>query len=135
MRKIILVLCTFFVSVTLASAQDNRLGPGTGNFVIGVDAAYYPKTDKVAGDTHFAPLTGAYSAFELRGTGTYNYVIPVPFSNHPLLRGNKVNDSNHSHHLFNPCHRAGPLTYCYQPPQQLCKACIFIQNQMEDQRG
>lgn len=90
LRKIILVLCTFFVSVTLASAQDNRLGPGTGNFVIGVDAAYYPKTDKVAGDTHFAPLTGAYSAFELRGTGTYNYVIPVPFSNHPLLRGNTL---------------------------------------------
>ena len=29
----------------------------------------------------------------------------------------RVNESNHSRHLFNPCHTADPLTYCYQPPQ------------------
>ena len=90
MRKIILCLCIFTAVCGLGTAQETGIGPGAGNFVLGVDAAYYPKTDKVAGDTHFAPLTGAYSAFELRGTGTYHYVIPVPFSNHPLLRGNTL---------------------------------------------
>lgn len=90
MRKIILCLCIFTAVCGLGTTQETGIGPGAGSFVLGVDAAYYPKTDKVAGDTHFAPLTGAYSAFELRGTGTYHYVIPVPFSNHPLLRGNTL---------------------------------------------
>ena len=90
MRKIILCLCIFTAVCGLGTAQETGIGPGAGNFGLGVDAAYYPKTDKVAGGTHFAPLTGAYSAFELRGTGTYHYVIPVPFSNHPLLRGNTL---------------------------------------------
>lgn len=90
MRKIILCLCIFTAVCGLGTAQETGIGPGAGSFVLGVDAAYYPKTDKVAGGTHFASLTGAYSAFELRGTGTYHYVIPVPFSNHPLLRGNTL---------------------------------------------
>ena len=60
------------------------------NFVLGVDSAYYPKSEKIAGGNHFAPVTGGFSAFELRATGTYNYVIPVPFSDHPLLKGNTL---------------------------------------------
>lgn len=90
MRKTIFCLCVLALGFVQVAAQDGDFGPGTGNFVLGVDAAYYPKSDKVVGGSHFAPLTGAYSAFELRATGTYNYVIPVPFSDHALVRGNTL---------------------------------------------
>lgn len=90
MRKNIFCLCVLVLGFVQAAAQDGGFGPGRGNFVLGVDAAYYPKTDKVADGSHFAPLTGPYSAFELRATGTYNYVIPVPFSDHALVRGNTL---------------------------------------------
>lgn len=73
-----------------ASQKAESSGLGKGNFTVGVDGAYYPKTDKVPGSTHFAPITGGYSGIELRATGTYNYVIPVPFSDHPLVRGNTL---------------------------------------------
>ena len=56
------------------SAQDSD--PLT--FSISTDFAYYPKSDYIKGDTHFAPLTGAYSGLEGRVTGDMNYKINTP---------------------------------------------------------
>ena len=55
------------------------------NFSITTDFAYYPKSDYVAGNTHFAPLTGAYSGLEGRVTGSATYTIPTPLGEHWLL--------------------------------------------------
>lgn len=90
MRKLVLFLYLLVVALSVAPAQKTGFGPGTGNFVIGVDAAYYPESQKVVGGTHFAPITGPYSGFEIRAVGTYNYVIPVPFSDHALVRSNTL---------------------------------------------
>ena len=56
-----------------------------------VDFAYYPKSDFVAGDTHFAPLTGAYSGVEGRVTGSLSYKIPTPLGEHWLLSDANIN--------------------------------------------
>lgn len=82
---------SFLLCVILAiNVWGQTEGLGTGSFAIVVDGAFYPKTNHVVGGDHFAPITGPYSALELRGTGSYNYVIPIPFSDHPLVRGNTL---------------------------------------------
>jgi hypothetical protein len=50
-----------------------------------VDFAFYPESDFVAGDTHFAPLTGVYGGVEGRATGSLGYTIPTPLGEHWLL--------------------------------------------------
>ena len=54
-------------------------------FSITTDFAYYPKSDFVAGKTHFAPITGAYSGIEGRVTGAAEYSIPTPMGEHWLV--------------------------------------------------
>lgn len=63
------------------SAQDSD--PLT--FSISTDFAYYPKSDYIKGDSHFAPLTGAYSGLEGRVTGDMNYKINTPLGENWLL--------------------------------------------------
>ena len=58
---------------------------------ITVDAAYYPKSDYIAGDSHFAPLTGPYSGVEGRVTGSLSYKIPTPLGEHWLLASANIN--------------------------------------------
>ncbi len=56
------------------------------SFGITTDFAYYPKSNYIAGDTHFAPLTGAYSGLEGRVTGSAAYKINIPLGDHWLLK-------------------------------------------------
>ncbi len=97
MRRLVLFLYLLVFALAAAAAQK------AGNFVIGVDAAYYPDSPKVAGGTHFAPITGPYSGFEIRTVGTYNYVIPLPLSSHPLMRGSSL--------TLSPALELAPITF------------------------
>ena len=58
---------------------------------ISVDAAYYPKSDYIAGGDHFAPLTGAYSGLEGRVTGSLSYKIPTPLGESWLVSSANIN--------------------------------------------
>ena len=67
-------------SFNLAAQDSNPL-----TFSISTDFAYYPKSNCIAGDTHFAPLTGAYSGLEGRVSGNMDYKINTPLGDHWLL--------------------------------------------------
>lgn len=59
-------------------------------FSLGVDFAYYPKSNQLSGADHFAPLTGPFSGLEFRVVPGFSYTIFTPFSNNPLVKGNNV---------------------------------------------
>lgn len=111
MKKIISLCVLLCLVLGVMWSQSEQLG--TGNFVLGIDGAYYPKSAKVSGGNHFAPVTGSFSAFELRATGTYNYVIPVPFSDHVLVRGNTLTLSPGLE--FTPISLAPQFTVAFSP--------------------
>ncbi len=75
-------------SFTLA-AEDMKKAKGWG-FSSVTDFAYYPESDFVAGGTHFAPVTGAYSKTEFRTTIHAKYTLPVPFNDNSLFSGNSI---------------------------------------------
>ncbi|MBP3709039.1 MAG: hypothetical protein J6I73_01310 [Treponema sp.] len=60
------------------------------DFSLTTDFVYYPKTDFVAGQTHFAPTTGAFDSIEARITAFIDYTVKIPFSDHPLVKGNTL---------------------------------------------
>ncbi|MCR4952897.1 MAG: hypothetical protein K6A43_02380 [Treponema sp.] len=74
--SILFALCSAFI---FADESSNL------SYNITTDFAYYPKSNYIAGDTHFAPLTGTYSGLEGRVTGNLNYTIPTPLGSHWLL--------------------------------------------------
>ncbi len=80
---LMMVLCFAFV---YADEQSSSMSLVT-DFTIWPDNE--PIYDKTV--THFSHITGIYKALELRSTFSYNYTIPVPFSDNPLVRGNNVN--------------------------------------------
>ena len=55
------------------------------NANIATDFAFYPKSDYLAGDSHFAPITGPYSGLEGRITRNMAYKIKTPLGDHWLL--------------------------------------------------
>lgn len=69
---------------------ENKTNLVTDSFSIVLEGAFHPKTTKIPGGTHFAPITAPYGAIEMRATGVYNYVIPLPFSQHPLVKDNTL---------------------------------------------
>ncbi len=72
-------------------SQDQEKSPWS--FSVVADFAYYPKSEPVAttsSEDQFAPLTGVYSGLEARVTGFADYTIPVPFSDNPLVSGNRL---------------------------------------------
>ena len=71
--------CIF--SIQLSAEENNPL-----SFGITTDFAYYPKSAFIAGPSHFAPITGAYSGVEGRVTGNLNYKIATPFGEHWLVK-------------------------------------------------
>ncbi len=81
MKKIITlsVISIFLSFFTFAEAQ------GGFSYSLSTDFAYYPKSAYIAGETHFAPITGAYSGLEGRVTGKVNYTIPTPLGSSWLL--------------------------------------------------
>lgn len=80
---LMMVLCFAFV---YADEQSSSMSLAT-------DFTIWPDNEPIYGktDTHFSPITGVYKALELRSTFSYNYTIPVPFSDNALVRGNNVN--------------------------------------------
>jgi len=81
-RKLVLALViSSLCSFAFAELPENL------SFDLGVDFAYYPKSDKIVNDskTHFAPLTGAYSGLEGRVSGTVNYRIDTPLGSNWLV--------------------------------------------------
>ena len=65
------------------------------SFSIGVEFAYYPKSDALttssAAANHFAPITGAFSGLEGRITPRVNYVLNTPLGSHWLLSSANLN--------------------------------------------
>ena len=74
----LIILSSF--SLSLFAQETNPL-----TFSISTDFAYYPKSNYIAGDTHFAPLTGAYSGLEGRVKGSMDYKINTPLGEGWLL--------------------------------------------------
>lgn len=81
-------LCVFVFALSLfwAFAEDSI----STTIGLGVDLAYYPLSEKVAGTTHFAPISGAYSGVEMRAVPYIAWVIPTPFSDNSLVKGNNL---------------------------------------------
>lgn len=65
----------------LSAQEDNPL-----SFGLTTDFAYYPKSNYISGESHFAPITGAYSGLEGRITGSANYKIATPLGENWLLK-------------------------------------------------
>ncbi len=91
-RKIIVVLLltVLLLSATKVFAQEQE---SPWNFSVITDFAFYPKSDfvnTIDEGSQFAPVTGAFSAVEARVTGFADYTIPVPFSDNPLVSGNRL---------------------------------------------
>ena len=86
LKKILALAATALISI-------NAFAEGiTSSSSITVDAAYYPKSDYIAGGpAHFAPLTGPYSGVEGRVTGSLSYKIPTPLGEHWLLSSANIN--------------------------------------------
>ncbi len=78
-----------FVTKT-EEASENKSFFDSLKYAISADFAFYPKSDYVAGGTHFAPLTGIYSGLEGRVTGSATYVIPTPLGENWLLKDANV---------------------------------------------
>ena len=79
---------SFVFSLILLSSFSFRLYTKETNplkYSISTDFAYYPKSDYIAGDTHFAPLTGIFSGLEGRVKGDMDYKISTPLGEHWLL--------------------------------------------------
>lgn len=55
-----------------------------------VDAAYYPKSDYVKGDDHFAKITGPIDGILAKVTWKSTYTIPTPLGEGELLSGATV---------------------------------------------
>ena len=64
-------------------------------FHIVTDVTYSPATDYVPGDTHFAPITGAYSCFGARTTFNTTYRLPTPLGKNFLLSGAHLDLNGH----------------------------------------
>ena len=79
---LILLLCFAFVYADEPSSSMS----------IATDFTIWPNNSPVYGEDsiHFSPITGIYKALELRSTFSYDYKIPVPFSDNPLVSGNNV---------------------------------------------
>ena len=98
MKKVfvlIFALAAFWGFAQDASSEEKESGI-PGFFSLTADFAYYPKAAPVAvgspddGLSRFAPSTHIYSGVEARVTGKYSYVIPTPFGDNPLVKGNNV---------------------------------------------
>lgn len=86
MKKII--LSAVFMMTALAFAESDK--KISFEFSSVTDFAYYPKSDNVSGNTHFAPLSGIYNGIELQETVKADCIIPVPFSDNFLFADNKL---------------------------------------------
>lgn len=64
--------------------------PENTSLSITTDFAFYPKSDYVAGEDHFAPVTGFYSGLEGRIVGKFAYTIPTPLGDNWLLNSANV---------------------------------------------
>lgn len=79
-----------FLFVLLGAFAQNSGFNTTKDFSVGVDLAYYPKSDKIPGDLHFAPVSGPFSGLEFRVVPSFTYTIYTPFSTNSLVSGNNV---------------------------------------------
>jgi len=85
-----IAICIYVLLCAVGFAHAEEKSPW--DFSIVVDFAYYPKSDFIVGngDDHFSAVSGVYSGVEARVTGAAGYTIPVPFSDNPLVSGNRV---------------------------------------------
>ena len=86
MKKLLLALAAITIILGNVFCEDIEKEKS-----LTVDAAYYPMSNFVTGPTHFAPLTGPYSGFECRATGSLSYTIPTPLGDHWLLSSANLN--------------------------------------------
>ncbi len=87
---VFLLVSILLLSVSNVFAQEQD---SPWDFSLVTDFAFYPKSDFVPttdAGSQFVPLTGFYSGVEARVTGFADYTIPVPFSDNPLVSGNRV---------------------------------------------
>lgn len=84
-KKIFALVAAALLFTSFTFAEDVEVVDSPWKFSITTDFAFYPKSDFVKGETHFAPLTGAYSGVEGRVTGAATYSIPTPLGSHWLL--------------------------------------------------
>ncbi len=88
MKKILLL---FLFLLLYADVFTQNAEPKTDSaFSIGADLAYYPKSNKLPGQVHFAPVTGPFSGLEFRVVPSFSYLVYTPFSKNPLVNGNNV---------------------------------------------
>ncbi|MBQ0050692.1 MAG: hypothetical protein KBT11_01355 [Treponema sp.] len=84
---LIAVLSALFIFEGTVFAQDNS---SDWKLAATTDFAYYPKSDFVTGDSHFAPITGPYYTLECRETFSGTKTISVPLGDHFLLKDGNI---------------------------------------------
>ena len=88
-KKLIAYAVLFAIAITSAQAlfadDDSPV-----SLSLQIDAAYYPKSERITGEDHFAPITGPYSGLEGAITLNAGYTIPTPLGDNWLVSGANV---------------------------------------------
>ena len=89
-NKIALALILAISVISAQSLFGEEENESPVSMYLQVNAAYYPKSECITGDTHFAPITGPYSGLE--GSITYgaDYKINTPLGDNWLVSGANV---------------------------------------------
>lgn len=85
-KTLILVFSSILFCVSLF-CQENK---SPWNFNLTTDIVYYPHSDFIPGPDHFSPISAPLDTAAFRITGTANYIIPTPLSEHWLLKDSTV---------------------------------------------
>ena len=92
----------FLITTSVNLFAENELSK-EWQFNLVTDAAYYPKSDFIPGDAHFAPITGIYDLFVFRITGNAAYLLPINFGDHWLFKTSNL--------LFQTSAELTPVTF------------------------
>lgn len=86
MKKKICIFVLFVLFSGIMFSQEEVLGKQGWSYNLVSDFVYYPKTDYVTGDNHFAPITGAFDNFQNRERFHAVYTKFTPLGTNPLLQ-------------------------------------------------
>ena len=82
-RKMLFTLALFMVAASgVLFAEDHS----PFSLQLQTDFAYYPKSDCITGESHFAPITSPYKSLEFRTVLNASYKLQTPLGGHWLLK-------------------------------------------------
>ena len=86
-RKMLLTLA-LFIAATMHSIFSEEETPFS--LELQTDFAYYPKSDCITGESHFAPISSPYKGIEFRTVLNASYKVNTPLGNNWLLKDSNL---------------------------------------------